>query len=66
MERRCLCSTTWARISNLFDGSDTRAEARTFLREAYQVQEDNLERRAAVAAVVVAWETSKEFAQKDV
>lgn len=46
--------------------ADTRADVRVALRDAYRINEDNLERRAAVAAVVVAWEASKEFAQKDV
>lgn len=46
--------------------ADSRADVRTTLRDAYTVEENTLERRAAVAAVVVSWEAAREYAQKDV
>ena len=44
--------------------ADTRQGVRQALREDLQVEENNLQNRAAVAGVVAAWEASKEYASK--
>ena len=46
--------------------ADTRANVRTMLRDIMGIAEDNLVKRAAVAAVVVSWEAAKEYAAKDI
>ena len=44
--------------------ADTRQGVRQALRDDLQVQENNLQNRAAVAGVVAAWEASREYAAK--
>ena len=44
--------------------ADTRQGVRQALRDDLQVEESNLQNRAAVAGVVAAWEASKEYASK--
>ena len=45
--------------------ADSRAEVRTALKDDHELEATNQVTRAAVASVVSAWETSKEFAHKE-
>ena len=52
-------------VRSLAGYADTRSDVRTALEQDFSLKPDTLEKRAAIAALISAWEGAREYAAKD-